>query len=498
MKYEAVIGLEVHAQIHTHSKMYCSCPVVADTGDVPPNTQVCPVCLALPGTLPVVNRRAVELGIMTGLALGCTINPVNVFARKSYFYPDLPKGYQISQYELPLAVNGALEIETEAGLQRIGITRAHLEEDTAKLYHQDDGSALVDFNRAGIPLIEIVSEPDLRSVEAVQAYATTLRDVLIYLGINAGDMEKGEMRFEANVSIRPAGTTALGTRTEIKNLNSFRALAASVAYEIERQKAVLADGGKVLQQTLGWDEPGGRTYPQRSKEYAHDYRYFPEPDIPPLEIAADGSPELAAGWIETLQAQVPELPLAKKRRLMAEYGIRPYDAALLVSDRRVADYFETAAGIARAQGVTAQDVANWVGGELFRILNTTATSIDACQTTPERLAALLVLVQQGTVSVTAAKRALDAMCETGKAPEDVVHRLGLTQISDTDALTALIEAALDAHPAQVQQYLDGKTNILGWLVGQVMKASKGKANPQDTRRLLEEALERRGTLGPVS
>jgi len=478
--YEAVIGLEVHAQIHTRSKMYCTCPVVADTGDVPPNTQVCPVCLALPGTLPVVNRRAVELGMMTGLALGCTINPVNVFARKSYFYPDLPKGYQISQYELPLAVNGALEIETGAGAQRIGITRAHLEEDTAKLYHQEDGSALVDFNRAGVPLIEIVSEPDMHTVEEVQAYATTLRDVLIYLGINAGDMEKGEMRFEANVSIRAKGSAMLGTRTEIKNLNSFRALASSVAYEIERQKAVLADGGIIVQQTLGWDEAAGRTYPQRSKEEAHDYRYFPEPDIPPLEI----SPE----WIETLRARVPELPLMKKRRLMAEYGIRPYDAALLVSDRPIADYFETAAGNARAQGVAPQDVANWVSGELFRILNATATPIDACKTTPERLAALLALVHQGTVSVTAAKTALGAMCETGESPEDAVGRLGLTQISDADALTALIEATLDAHPAQVRQYLDGKTNILGWLVGQVMRASKGKANPQDTRILLKQAL----------
>jgi len=483
MEYEAVIGLEVHAQIHTRAKMYCACPVVADTGDVPPNTRVCPVCLALPGTLPVVNRRAVELGMMTGLALGCTINPVNVFARKSYFYPDLPKGYQISQYELPLAVNGALEIETEAGPQRIGITRAHLEEDTAKLYHQDDGSALVDFNRAGVPLLEIVSEPDMRTVEEVQAYATTLREVLIYLGINAGDMEKGEMRFEANVSIRPKGATTLGTRTEIKNLNSFRALAASVAYEIERQKAVLVKGETVIQQTLGWDEVAGNTYLQRSKEYAHDYRYFPEPDIPPLEI----TPE----WIEALRAHVPELPLAKKRRLMAEYGIRPYDAALLVGDPRVADYFEAAAGIARAQGVTGQDVANWVGGELFRILNAAGTPIDACKTTPERLATLIALVQQGTVSVTAAKTALGAMCETGEAPEDVVQRLGLTQISDANALTALIEATLNAHPAQVQQYLAGKANLLGWLVGQVMQASKGKANPQDTRRLLQQALEQR-------
>ncbi|MBN2394364.1 MAG: Asp-tRNA(Asn)/Glu-tRNA(Gln) amidotransferase subunit GatB [Anaerolineae bacterium] len=484
--YEAVIGLEVHAQIHTRSKMYCACPVVEDTGDVPSNTQVCPVCLALPGTLPVVNRRAVEFGIMTGLALDCKINPVNVFARKSYFYPDLPKGYQISQYELPLAVNGALEIETEAGVQRIGITRAHLEEDTAKLYHQDDGSALVDFNRAGVPLIEIVSEPDLRTVEAVQAYATTLRDVLIYLGVNAGDMEKGEMRFEANVSIRPVGSTTMGTRTEIKNLNSFRALASSVAYEIERQKEVLANGGTIVQQTLGWDEAAGQTYPQRSKEEAHDYRYFPEPDIPPLEIAPE--------WIEVLRAHVPELPLAKKRRLVAEYGIRSYNAVLLVSDRRVADYFEATAKIARAQDVEPQDVANWVSGELFRILNATATPIDACKTTPERLAGLLALVQQGTVSVTAAKTALDAMCETGDTPDAVIRRLGLTQISDANALAALVDAALDANPLQVQQYLDGKTNILGWLVGQVMRASKGKANPQDTRNLLQQALKRKRSI----
>lgn len=486
MEYEAVIGLEVHAQIHTRSKMYCACPVVADTGDVPPNSQVCPVCLALPGTLPVVNRRAVELGIMTGLALGCTINPVNVFARKSYFYPDLPKGYQISQYELPLAVNGALEIETASGMQRIGITRAHLEEDTAKLYHQDDGSALVDFNRAGVPLIEIVSEPDMHTVEMVQAYATTLRDVLIYLGVNAGDMEKGEMRFEANVSIRPAGTTALGTRTEIKNLNSFRALAASVAYEIERQKAVLASGGTIIQQTLGWDEATGTTYPQRSKEHAHDYRYFPEPDIPPLEIAPD--------WIEALRARVPELPLAKKRRLMTEYGIRLYDATLLVSDQRVADYFEAAAGIARAQHVAPQEVANWVGGELFRILNATATPIDACKTTPRHLAALLALVQQGTVSVTAAKTALGAMCATGELPDVVIERLGLAQISDADTLAALIHGVIEANPEQVRQYLAGRTNILGWLVGQVMQASKGKANPQETRALLQQALERRTVL----
>ncbi len=481
MEYEAVIGLEVHAQIHTRAKMYCACPVVPDTGDVPPNTQVCPVCLALPGTLPVVNRRAVELGIMTGLALNCTINPVNVFARKSYFYPDLPKGYQISQYELPLAVNGALEIETASGVRRIGIIRAHLEEDTAKLYHQEDGTALVDFNRAGVPLIEIVSAPDMHTVEEVQAYATTLRELLIYLGINAGDMEKGEMRFEANVSVRPVGTATLGTRTEIKNLNSFRALAASVAYEIERQKAVLEDGGVIVQQTLGWDEAAGKTYPQRSKEYAHDYRYFPEPDIPPLEMAPD--------WVAALHARVPELPLAKKRRLMHDYGIRPYDAALLVSDRRVADYFEATATLARARDIAPQDVANWITGELFRLLNAAALSIDACKITPRHLLELLMRVQQGTVSVTAAKTVLAAMHETGEFPDAVIERLGLAQISDAAALVALVQKVIADNPEQVQQYLRGKTNVLGWLVGQVMQASKGKANPQETRTLLQQALE---------
>jgi aspartyl-tRNA(Asn)/glutamyl-tRNA(Gln) amidotransferase subunit B len=482
MEYEAVIGLEVHAQIHTRSKMFCSCPVVADTGDLPPNTHVCPVCLALPGTLPVVNRRAVELGIITGLALDCTINPTNVFSRKSYFYPDLPKGYQISQYDLPLAVNGVLEIETDAGTKRIGITRAHLEEDTGKLYHQNDGSAFVDFNRAGVPLIEIVSEPDMRTVDEVQAYAMTLRDVLIYLGVNEGDMEKGEMRFEANVSVRPLGATVLGTRAEIKNLNSFRALAASAEYEIKRQIALLESGGSVIQQTMGWDEVKGETYPQRSKEHAHDYRYFPEPDIPPLDIDP--------AWVAAMKRWVPELPLAKKRRLVADYGIRPYDAALLVVDRAVADYFETAAGLGKAANVAPQDIVNWISGELFRLLNAANVVIGACKVTPEHLVSLLALLAQETINATAAKRVLGAMFETGEHPDVVVQRLGLTQISDTDAINTIVNNVIAANPKQVQQYLDGKGNVVGWFVGQVMRASRGKANPQDTRALMEAALER--------
>ena len=481
MTYEAVIGLEVHAQVHTHSKMYCDCPVVEDVGDLDPNTYTCPVCLALPGTLPVVNRRAVEYGMMTALALNCTIQPVNVFSRKSYFYPDLPKGYQISQYDLPLSRDGHLEIETETGAKRIGVTRVHLEEDTAKLHHLR-GGALVDYNRAGVPLLEIVSEPDMRSIEDVKAYATALRDILIYLGVNSGDMEKGVMRFEANVSIRPAGSDELGTRTEIKNLNSFRALTRGVAYEIERQIEVVEAGGAIAQQTLGWDESEEYTYPQRSKEYAHDYRYFPEPDIPPLEVSE--------AWIEDVRAEIPELPLAKKRRLVETYGIRPYDANLLVEKRAVANYFENAAHLALDRDLDPQDVVNWLTGELFRLMNETGAAIDEVKVTPERLVDLVALRQKDIVNTTAAKQVLDAVFESGEKPESVVDRLGLAQISDTDALSAIVADVIEENPKQVEQYLDGKHAVIGWFIGQVMKATRGKANPQEARALLQKQLER--------
>lgn len=481
MEYEAVIGLEVHAQIHTQSKMFCGCPVKPDTGNLDPNMYVCPICLALPGTLPVVNRRAVEMGMLAGLALNCTINPVNVFSRKSYFYPDLPKGYQISQYDLPLAVNGYLEVEVDGEQRRIGVHRAHLEEDTGKLYHMEDGSVMVDFNRAGVPLLEIVSEPDMHSVAEVQTYATGLHEVLVYLGINSGDMEKGVMRFEANVSVRPQGQEELGTRTEIKNLNSFRALTRGVAYEIERQIEVLEAGGVIQQQTMGWDESEERTYPQRSKEFAHDYRYFPEPDIPPLEIEAT--------WIEKVQAQAPELPLAKKRRLIATYDIRPYDADLLVSTQAIANYFETAAEQAHQAGIEAQEVANWITGELFRLMNESGQEITELSVTPEKLVALLKLREGGVVSVTAAKQVLSEIFETGEEPKEAVERLGLAQISDTDALASVIQEVVAENPKQVGQYLEGKTQVIGWLIGQVMKATRGKANPQATRELLQSELE---------
>ncbi len=485
MRYEAVIGLEVHAQIQTQSKMFCSCPVVEDTGDLPPNTQVCPVCLALPGVLPVTNRRAVEVGILTGLALNCAINPTNVFARKSYFYPDLPKGYQISQYDLPLASHGCLTIEVEGTTRRIGITRAHLEEDTAKLYHTieesaETGDVGVDFNRAGVPLLEIVSEPDLRTPSEVLAYATTLHDILVYLGVNSGDMEKGVMRFEANVSVRPLGETALGTRVEIKNLNSFRALSRSVEYEIKRQSTLLASGGVVDQETLGWNENDECTYSQRGKEEAHDYRYFPEPDIPPLVIDPV--------WVAQIQALLPELPLEKRQRLMSEYGIRRYDAELLVSRQATAAYFEEAVAMGRDINIAPQDIANWIAGELLRYLNEANCPIEECLATPEHLVSLLFLLQKGAISATAAKRVLAEVFKTGEVPNAIVKRMGLTQISDATALSELVARVLADHPAQVQQYRDGKETVLGWFVGQVMQASNGKANPQQVRALLLEKL----------
>lgn len=481
MKYEPVIGLEVHAQIHTRSKMFCSCPVVEDTGDLPPNTYVCPVCAGMPGTLPVINRRAIEMAIKTGLALNCEIPPVSCFARKSYFYPDLPKGYQISQYELPLCVNGYLDIETDEGTKRIRITRAHMEEDTGKLYHMGDGSSRVDLNRAGVPLLEIVSEPDMRSAAEVMAYATRLYSYLVYLGINSGDMEKGVMRFEANVSVRPVGSAELNPRHEIKNLNSFRALARSVAYEIESQIATLEAGGTITQQTMGWDESRGVTVPQRGKEYAHDYRYFPDPDLPPLEVSRE--------WVEELRASLPELPDARRARFIRDYGLSNYDAGLLVADKAIADYYE--ATLSAASGVTdPKSVANWITAELFRLMNESGRTI-ASAPPPPMLAELLALVQNGTINLNTAKRVLEEMFTTGRAARQIVEERGLAQISDATALEQVIAQVLDRNPSEVAQYLSGKTQVFGWLMGQVMRATQGKANPQLMKELLLAQLEAR-------
>jgi len=480
MEYKPVIGLEVHAQIHTRSKMFCSCPVVEDTGDLEPNTYVCPVCAALPGVLPVINRRAVEIAIVAGLALNCQASPFTRFARKSYFYPDLPKGYQISQYTPvfpPLTVNGYLEIQTEAGIKRVGINRAHLEEDTGKLYHQGDAS-LVDLNRAGVPLLEIVSEPDMRSTDQVLAYATKLHAILVYLGVNTGDMEKGMMRFEANISVRPAGSDVLNPRHEIKNLNSFRALARSVDYEIENQIATLEGGGTVVQQTMGWDDGQGITVPQRGKEFADDYRYFPEPDLPLLEIDRE--------WVEQLRAQLPELPDAKRTRFIADYGLSDYDAGVLVADKQVADYYESAVAAASANPKT---VANWVTGELFRLVKETEREIGAIS--PQSLAELIGLVENESINLSTGKEVLAEMFASGRSGREIVEERGLAQISDAAELEVIVAQVLEWNPQQVSDYLAGKEQLLSWLMGQVMRATQGKANPQAVRELLKVQLETR-------
>ena len=477
---QAVIGLEVHAQIHTRAKMFCGCPVVADA-DAPPNSATCPVCLGLPGALPTVNRQAVDWGIQAGLALHCTLREASRFARKSYFYPDLPKGYQISQHDAPLAENGTLEIEVNGETRRIGITRAHLEEDTAHLIHRDDGRVAVDFNRAGIPLLEIVSEPVLRTVDEVYAYATALHHLLAYLGLNRGDMSRGMMRFEANVSVREVGATRLASRVEIKNLNSFRALTRSVAYEIERQRECVRRGEPVAQETRGWDEVAELTFVQRSKETAPDYRYFPEPDIPPLVVAAE--------HVAALRAVLPELPRARRARWRAEHAIRRHEAALLVQERTVADYFDRAAGLAQTRGIAPQEVAQWMTGNLFALLNAGDVDIAACRVTPERLVRLLERCAEGVVSVTAARAVLEAVFETGESPDAAIARLDLAQISDAGTLSRLVRDTIAAHPAQAREYRAGKSALLGWFVGQVMAVSQGKANPQEVRALLQRTLD---------
>jgi aspartyl-tRNA(Asn)/glutamyl-tRNA(Gln) amidotransferase subunit B len=411
----------------------------------------------MPGMLPVINRRAVEMTIMTGLALNCTIEEFNIFARKNYFYPDLPKGYQISQYDYPLCRNGWLEIATSRGQRRIGIRRVHLEEDTGKNIHQGDVS-LLDFNRSGVPLMEIVSEPDLHTAEEVKAYAEKLRAILRYLGVNAGDMEKGVIRFEPNISLRPAGSTEFGTRTELKNLNSFRALERGTAYELTRQAKVLDGGGRVAQETRGWDENRGVTVPQRSKEQAEDYRYFPEPDLPPLIVDR--------AWVEEIRTQLPELPDAKYDRFVKDYGLSADDASVLVADRAVADYFE--ATLKPAGGKNAKVVCNWLTGELFRHLNESQTPIERVKITPAQLAELIGLVEAGTINLNTGKRVLAEMFESGEPAKAIVEAQGLAQISDTSAIEGIVTRVLDANPVEVEKYLGGKETF-GLSGGKVMK-----------------------------
>lgn len=480
--YEAVIGLEVHAELMTESKIFCGCSAAYQGAE--PNTLVCPVCLGMPGSLPVINERAVELTIRTALALNCEIAEFAKFDRKNYHYPDLPKGYQISQYDMPLSRNGWLEIEidgqtrTERGerIRHIGIRRVHLEEDTAKLMHVG-GYSLVDFNRSGVPLIEIVTEPDIHSPEEAREFATRLRQLLRWIGVSTGDMEAGALRIEPNISVRPKGSQVFGTRTEIKNLNSIRAVGQSLEYEIQRQIGLLESGGTIVQQTLGWDDARGITVPQRSKEFAEDYRYFPEPDLPPLI--------LSPAWVQKISEALPELPEQRRRRFVKQFGLSAYDAGVLTASRATGPYFEQAV---TAYGGDPKNVANWVTGELFRVLNEKGIPIEESPIKPEALAELLRVVDDGTISVSKAKDVFQAMIETRKGAREIIEERGLQQISDEEKLLAVIDRVIQGNPQPVQDYLGGKETAITFLIGQVMRATRGQANPAMVRPLLERHL----------
>ncbi|MGE5642832.1 MAG: Asp-tRNA(Asn)/Glu-tRNA(Gln) amidotransferase subunit GatB [Byssovorax cruenta] len=476
MKYEPVIGLEVHAELLTKSKMFCGCEVV-DSITAKPNRYICPVCTGQPGALPVLNKKAVELAVRVGLALGCTIHTESIFARKNYFYPDLPKGYQISQYDQPLATDGRIQIQTEAGPKEVRIRRVHLEEDTGKLSHAD-GSSFIDYNRSGVPLLEIVTEPDLRSAEEAKSYAIKLHAILRYLGVNSGDMEKGVIRFEANVSVRATGSDRLNTRTEIKNLNSFRALTQGTEYEIKRQTEIYANGGEVEQETVGFNEATGKTYSQRGKESAHDYRYFPEPDLPPLVIEQD--------WIDAIRVSLPELPEAKTRRFIEQYELKPQEARLLTSEKALADYFEDVVSKANS---SAKSVSSWIAGEFLRYINDLSIDVTRIPVPAEDLAKLIDLVSEKAISGNSGKVVLAELFRNGGKPEEIIKEKNLAQVSDESFIQETITRILNDNPQEVQQYLAGKESLLQWLMGQVARATKGKADPTVARQLLVKSLE---------
>jgi len=476
MKYEPVIGLEVHAELLTRSKMFCGCEVV-DSITAQPNRYICPVCTGQPGALPVLNKKAVELAIRVGLALGCEIHMESIFARKNYFYPDLPKGYQISQYDQPLATDGLIQIEADTGTKNIRIRRVHLEEDTGKLSHAE-GYSFIDYNRSGVPLLEIVTEPDLRSAEEVRAYATKLHAILRYLDVNSGDMEKGVIRFEANVSVREEGSNVFNTRTEIKNLNSFRALVQGTEYEIKRQSEVYSKGGTIEQETLGFNEATGKTYSQRGKESAHDYRYFPEPDLPPLV--------LDQSWIDSIRASLPELPEARTQRFIERYELKPQEARLLTSEKALATYFEDVVSKSKSSPKT---VSSWIAGELLRYLNDLSINVTNIPIQAEDFARLIDLVTSKTISGNSGKVVLGELFKNGGKPDDIVKEKNLAQVSDAGLIQETVTKVLDDNPREVQQYLAGKESILQWMMGQVARATKGKADPTVTRELLAKSLE---------
>jgi aspartyl-tRNA(Asn)/glutamyl-tRNA(Gln) amidotransferase subunit B len=477
MRYEAVIGMEVHAQILTRSKMFCACS--ADYAGASPNSHTCPTCLGMPGALPTANKAAIEATIRTGLALSCEIPPFAKFDRKNYPYPDLPKGYQISQYDLPLCRDGHLAIHTDAGEREIRIRRVHLEEDTAKLIHQPDAT-LIDYNRAGVPLMEIVTEADIRTAEEAWRYLLALRRILRYLGVCTGNMEEGAMRCEANVSVRPEGTADLGTKVEIKNLNSFRSVRQAIAFEIERQVEVLEAGDTVQQVTMGWDEDAHRTVFQRSKEYAEDYRYFPEPDLPPMVHDP--------AWISELRDSLPELPASIAARFR-ELGMRPEDSDLLAEDRAVASYVNSTLAAAAKRGIDAAAIANWMTGAVFRWLAESNVSIDEIPVTPQALVACITLVESGTISQNVGKEVLAEMLATGRDATSIVDERGLRQISDRDALREAVRRVITTNPGPAEDYRGGKEAALNYLMGQVMRETRGKANASLVRELLQTELD---------
>jgi len=477
-QYETVIGLEIHVELKTTTKIFCSCPTAFGAES---NTHVCPVCLGLPGVLPVFNEKVLEFAVKAGLALNCEIAPFSKFDRKNYYYPDLPKNYQISQYDLPICRNGFLEINTGSGPKRIGITRIHMEEDAGKLLHGsssivNSGYSLVDLNRTGVPLIEIVSEPDLRSAEEARAYMEKLRSILEYLDVSDVKMEQGSLRCDANVSLRPLGARGLGTKTEIKNMNSFRSLQRAVEYEAKRQREILEEGGRVVQETRSWDEERGVTVSLRSKEEAHDYRYFPDPDLVPIVIDP--------GWVAKLKASLPELPDARKERLVAEMGLPEYDASIITGSKGLADYFDAVT----AEFNEPKTVSNWIMGELLRLLNASGVEMRENKIKPADFAALLKLQADGAISGKMAKSVFEEMFATGKSPHTIIKEQGLAQISDEGALAAIVEKVIAGNPGPAEDYRRGKEKALGFLVGQVMKETKGQANPGLVNKLLKERL----------
>ncbi len=473
MEFESVIGLEIHAQLNTATKIFCRCKS-AFGGE--PNTRVCPVCLGLPGTLPVLNRNVVEKTILTGLAMNCTVAEKSIFARKNYFYADLPKGYQISQYELPICRNGFVMIRANGSEKKIGITRVHIEEDPGKMIHDQDVDSLLDYNRCGTPLIEIVSEPDMRNAEEACEYGQSVKQMLQYTGVCECNLEQGNMRFDVNLSVRPKGQTALGTRTEVKNLNSFRALQKAVEYEFKRQVDVVTSGDSVVQETLEWDAQKNATYTLRSKEDAHDYRYFPEPDLVPLLVESS--------WVERVKQHMPEMPKTRYARFIDQYGLSDEHARVLTDARPVADYYEDILSCCS----DAKLAANWVMGEVLRICKEKKVEVDKLGVTPQRLGALLTLVIDGVVSTNAAKKVFDRMEEDDKEPAVLIEEMGLKQISDTSALEETVKTIIAGHPGEVERFKAGEKRLMAFFMGQAMKATKGKGNPKEISALFSKIL----------